>query len=482
MSSEHHSRIGRRTFAKGAIGAAIVGLHVTSGRWVAADPRPFAPDVLRIPRLDGTLSFDAATLDEYAQDFGQIISERPLAVLRPGSVRDVSRMLRFAARHDIRVVNRGRAHTTYGQSQHPAAIVFDLTTFDHLGEIEGHRITVGAGVRWTDVLNHTLGSGLVPPVMPDYIGQTVGGTLSVGGIGAMSFRSGAQIDHVVSLMAVTGSGRIVECSEHRERELFEMLLAGQGQVGVIVEATLELVPAPSTVRLYEIVAPDVASLLADVTQLMGDQRFDQMEAFVIPTGPGEWLHLLQAIAHHRDGPPDDAALLGGLSVPAEQVGVSDLSFAAWSNRVGELPKQPHPWIDLIVPMSHAQTFVSEAQAQIVPVVAGDRSSILLIPMRTSLLRRPLFARPVEDFAVGFDTLRALPAGTDPSSVLAFNRRLYDRARDLGGKEYPISAVDLTPDDWAAHYGEQWERLLAAKRRFDPRDVLASGPDVLGRFA
>ena len=52
----------------------------------------------------------------------------------------------------------------------------------------------------------------MPPVLPDYIGQTVGGTLSVGGIGAMSFRAGAQIDHVVELLAVTGEGRIVRCS------------------------------------------------------------------------------------------------------------------------------------------------------------------------------------------------------------------------------------------------------------------------------
>jgi FAD/FMN-containing dehydrogenase len=88
---------------------------------------------------------------------------------------------------------------------------------------------------------------------PDYIGQTVGGTLSVGGIGAMSFREGAQVDHVVSLRAVTGNGTIVNCSRLRHRELFEMLLAGQGQVGVIVEATLRLVAAPTDVRLYDLV-------------------------------------------------------------------------------------------------------------------------------------------------------------------------------------------------------------------------------------
>ena len=44
-------------------------------------------------------------------------------------------------------------------------------------------------------------------------------------------------------------------------------------------------------------------------------------------------------------------------------------------------------------------------------------------------------------------------------VLAFNRRLYDRCKQVGGSQYPISAIRLGPDDWAVHYGEQWDRLL-----------------------
>ena len=38
----------------------------------------------RVPRLDGTLLLDEATRRAYAQDFGQIVSEEPVAVLRPG--------------------------------------------------------------------------------------------------------------------------------------------------------------------------------------------------------------------------------------------------------------------------------------------------------------------------------------------------------------------------------------------------------------
>ena len=80
------------------------------------------------------------------------MSEQPDAVLRPGSVDDIARMLRFARRHGIRVVGRGAAHTTFGQSQHPASIVFDLTSLDTIGPIGDGCITVDAGCRWNAVL------------------------------------------------------------------------------------------------------------------------------------------------------------------------------------------------------------------------------------------------------------------------------------------------------------------------------------------
>ena len=261
-----------------------------------------------------------------------------------------------------------------------------------------------------------------------------------------------------------------------------MLLAGQGQVGVIVEATLRLVPAPSTVRLYDLIYPDLATLLADITTLMEDERFDQMESFVIPTGPGQWLYLLEAIGFHTDaGPPDDVALLTGLGHVPDQTIITDLDFLDWSSRVPtNLPTRPNPWCDLLVPMSDAATFLEEVQATIAPIVPGDAFNLLLIPIRSSRFTRPLFRTPDEELGIGFDPLRSLPPGTDVEPVLAFNRRLYDRCKELGGSQYPISAIRLDADDWKLHYGEQWHRLRDAKRRYDRDDTLASGPDVLGR--
>jgi FAD/FMN-containing dehydrogenase len=212
-----------------------------------------------------------------------------------------------------------------------------------------------------------------------------------------------------------------------------------------------------------------------------DRRFDQMEAFLLPTGPGQWGHLLEAVAYHGSGgPPDDARLLAGLGALPEHTVVTDRPFSAWANRIGDLPRQPHPWIDLVLPAAQIATFVAEVKQLLVPLAEGDSHPILLIPLSPGLGSAPLFRAPDAPVAFVFDILRSLPTGgSTVPAALRLNRRLYDRCRQLGGTHYPISAIALEPDDWVRHYGDQWSRLVAAKRRFDPDDVFGSGPDVLG---
>ena len=120
-----------------------------------------------------------------------------------------------------------------------------------------------------------------------------------------------------------------------------------------------------------------------------------------------------------------------------------------------------------VPFTAFPAFLDHVQRTIAPVVPGDAFQLLLIPARSSRFTRPLFRTADEELMIGFDPLRSLPPGTDVEPVLTYNRSLYDLCRELGGSQYPISAIRLDVDDWIAHYGEQWPRLQAAKRRYDP---------------
>lgn len=480
------SPISRRSALKALLGGAlVVGFHAATGTWVTAAQAAEPANFDKLPPLDGSLHLDEATRAEYGQDFGQIVFETPLAVLKPGSARDISRVIRFARRNGIRIVGRGKSHTAYGQSQLQAGVTIDMSALAEIHSISQDSITVDAGIRWHDLLKATLEQGLMPPVLPDYIGQTVGGTLSVGGIGGMTFRHGAQVDHVIELQVVTGEGQQLQCSAKHRRDLFEAALAGQGQVAVITQAVLRLVPAPSTVRLYDLFYPDLPALIGDINRLIDDRRFDQLEGWALPQPDGSWAYLLEAIAFHSSaGAPDDAALLAGLRHLPAATQAADMSFWEWSTRVPlNLPKQPHPWIDLVVPESAIAGFVGDVQATIKPLAPGDRFSILLIPMQPARFTRPLFRAPGERHAFGFGILRFSPFDTNViGQILDYNRMLFDKNRDLGGTHYPISAVRLAAEDWQRHYGPQWGALLAAKHRYDPANVLASGPDVLGPAA
>jgi cytokinin dehydrogenase len=459
----------------------VLGFSAAAGGWIteAQAQASLAPQFHPLPRLDGKVHLDEATLAEYARDFGDIVQERPLVVLKPGSVRDIGRMLRFAGRHGIRVVGRGRGHTVFGQSQVHSGIAIDLSTLSAVHRLDEHSIEVDAGIRWNALLKATLERGLMPPVLTDFIGQTVGGTLSVGGIGGTMYRQGAQVDHVLALKVATGEGRTVDCSPTQRRDLFEAVLAGQGQVGLIVRATLKLVPAPTRIRVFNLVYFGFPALAAEVQTLVADQRFDFMEAFGLRQPDGSWVYLLQAGANYTPPAlPDDAALLAGLNDAREFMSIEDLGFGEFAGRVPELPRQPHPWIDLILPVPGIEAFIAHVEQTLAPLEAEDRFNVLLIPMLTRHFTRPMFKAPASPLAFGFGILRSLPPGSAAvAQAVAYNRTLYDQCRSLGGTHYPISAVTLSRSDWEAHYGAQFAALAAAKRRYDPANVLTGGPDM-----
>ncbi len=462
-------------------GGGVLGFSVATASWVTAAQALAMPAAQyhSLPSLDGAVHLDEATRAEYARDFGQIVHETPLAVLKPGSVRDISRMLVFANRHGLRVVGRGRGHTVFGQSQVQGGIVIDISALGTAHHIEADRVQVDAGMRWNALLEATLKHGLMPPALTSYIGQTVGGTLSVGGVGGMTHRHGAQVDNVLALQVVTGQGRVIDCSPTRHADLFDAVLAGQGQVGVIVKATLKLVAAPTRIRVFNLVYFSVAAVTAEMQRLMTGQRFEFLEAFGVRQANGAWVYLLQA-GHYYSPPavPDDSTLLAGLNDARNFMSVDDTGFEAFANRVPELPVQPHPWIDLILPHPGIDAFVGMVEQTLKPLTVGDRFSILLLPMQTQRFTRPLFRAPKTEMAFGFGILRSLPPEKEAvMQALVYNRSLFDQCRDVAGTHYPISAVRLDRDDWVRHYGTQFAKLAAAKQRYDSGNVLTGGPNL-----
>lgn len=476
----------RRAFCRGLAGGAsglIVGFDPDTRSW-AAD-RTSGP-LIGLPRLDGALVHDAAVIDEVSQDNGRIVRRRPLAVLRPGSIDDIVRMVRYANTHRLRVAMRGQGHSSYGQAQVEAGVVIDSRPLRRVLRVSESEIDVEAGATWGEVLAATLPRRRTPPVLPDTQVITVGGTLSVGGTGNASHRFGAIVDHVHELEVVTGDGRRVVCSAQRERELFEMVLAGLGQCALIVRARLELVPAPSEVMLLDYDYAHVEEFLDDQRAVARDPRgLDHLGGRIIPApdGPPRLRLTAGTFAGTRTGASPSHALRGGSGAITQRVSYLDylhrtLPLIARGKASGSW-SWPSPSAMFFVADSDARAFITDALADPTTLEGTelfDGFAFLACPTR--LFTRPLLPFPREPLAFQAWIIRRAPAERVPAMLQA-NLRLAERVRGKGGHRYAgYGAVPFTPADWANHYGPAtWARLTAAKRAFDPANVLTPGPGM-----
>jgi len=228
-------------------------------------PDPVSPDSLKgvsrqqtnPPRWDGSgwdafvrdLSAAGVVVEDgkakrsvYITDGGGVAMGLPRGVLVARSSEDVAAALRAAQAHRVPVAVRGGGLTTEGECVSYGGLQLDMRGMSTVLAIDKETMTVRtqAGIYWHLLAEALRRHGLDYISAPLNLTSSVGGTLGVGGIDINSPRCGCSADQAVSLKVVTPTGEIVECNEEKEPELFERVLLGYGQFGVITEATLRI--------------------------------------------------------------------------------------------------------------------------------------------------------------------------------------------------------------------------------------------------
>ncbi|MGW7444656.1 FAD-binding protein [Kitasatospora sp. NPDC054795] len=504
MSRSGLSRRALLTSAGAGAVTAVIGWNTATAAWAteadADTGTDTGADIARLPALDGTVTLRGEGLERFSGDFGHLVTAAPRAVLRPGSVRDVQQLVAFARRHRIPVAVNGQSgdlaqlgeaglesHSSYGQANPRGGVAIDARGLSKVVSVRPGRAVVEAGATWAQVTEAGLAAGWVPPVLTDYLHLSVGGTLSVGGIGGGVQRHGMQVDNVLELDVVTGTGELVTASPTRNRELFEAVLAGGGQVGVIVRVTLALVPVPERAHVFSLYYDDLDAYLADQEKVLARRRFDFQVGDVVRSADGSrWRYKAELVAFADAGQAvDRAALLAGLApVDTEVVEQSWREYAyrvdGFSGylRAAGFWALPKPWLSVFLPASTARAFMARA-AEVLTAADLGAGLLLFYPYLRSKVKAPLAVLPGrEEVGWHFDLLAFPGPGSDTAAMLERNRLLYDLAVELGGKRYLIGAVPgMTRADWQRHYGGLWERVVAAKRRWDPAGILTPGQGI-----
>ena len=194
--------------------------------------------------LDVDLSESIAARGAYATDAGGTAYGLPHGVVIARSGEQIANLLKAAQRFRVPVTVRGGGLTTEGESVAFGGVLLDMTGMSRVISIDPAALTVRtqAGIFWHSLAEELRRENLDYLSAPLNLTSSVGGTLGVGGIDVNSPRLGCSADQAIALQVVTPTGEIVECSDTNNADLFERVILGYGQFGVITEATLKVRP------------------------------------------------------------------------------------------------------------------------------------------------------------------------------------------------------------------------------------------------
>jgi len=210
-------------------------------RWNGAGWQEF---VVALRAAGVELAEGAAACGVYATDAGGTAYGMPHGVVVARSAAQVATLLKAAQAHGVPVTVRGGGLTTEGESVAFGGVLLDMSGMSRVLAIDAERLTVRteAGIFWHSLAEELRRENLDYLSAPLNLTSSVGGTLGVGGIDVNSARLGCSADQALSLQVVTPTGEVVECSDSENPELFQRVILGYGQFGVITEATLRVRP------------------------------------------------------------------------------------------------------------------------------------------------------------------------------------------------------------------------------------------------
>ncbi|MEW6335053.1 MAG: FAD-binding oxidoreductase, partial [Thermodesulfobacteriota bacterium] len=179
----------------------------------------------------------------------------PRAVVSPGSVEEISKLLAHAGSEGLAVVPRGNGtKMAAGGIPRKLDLVLSMLRLDRITEhdVPNLSLSVEAGVTLASVQKTLAGTGRGSflPLDPPYTDKaTIGGIIATNGSGPRRYLYNTARDLLLGLKAVTPGGDIVAFGGKTVKnvsgyDMTKLMIGSWGALGVITEITTKLLPLP----------------------------------------------------------------------------------------------------------------------------------------------------------------------------------------------------------------------------------------------
>jgi FAD binding domain/Berberine and berberine like len=427
----------------------------------------------------GEPGYDAARTIDNA-----MIDRRPALIARCAGLADVVTAVRFGRTHGVPVSVRGGGHNVAGNAVCDGGLMIDLSPMKGV-RVDPIARTVRAepGLTWGEFDSETQAFGLA----------TTGGVISTtgiagltlgGGVGWLNGRFGLACDSLISADVVTAEAEFLRASERENEDLFWGLRGGGGNFGIVTSFEYRLHPlgpvlagpvfhpaarAREVLRFYrEFTAGEPDELTTYAGLLTGPDGTPLVGIVVCYSGPLEQGEKLVEPVR-KFGPPV-ADHIGPMPYRAAQQ-MFDAAFPHgrynyWKSSLA--PQLDDALIEVVV----------EQMAR----VPSPYSAVMLEHYHGAYSRPRPSDTAYRHRAATYDVviIANWPERADTERNVAWTRDLFRAVQAClpgGGVYVNFLDGDEGTERIRAAYGDNYDRLVALKRKYDPTNFFRMNQNI-----
>jgi FAD/FMN-containing dehydrogenase len=421
-----------------------------------------------------------------------MIDRRPAVAVRCAGAADVRNAIQFAREKDLALAVRGGGHNIAGNAVCDGGLQIDLSLMKSVRIDPGRRIArVEPGVTLGEFDREAQAFGLATPLGINSTTGVAGLTLG-GGFGWLSRAYGLSIDNLRSADVVTAAGELVTASESENADLFWGLRGGGGNFGVVTSFEFDLHPIGPTVLAGLVIHPleaakDVLRFKREFVAKAPDNFvcwFVLRQAPPLPFLPPEWHGKeILALAMCYAG---DIAEGERIAKPLREFGkpiadiVGPMPYTAWQTVLDPLltPGSRNYW------KSHDFAALSDGLSDVLIDYARripDPQTEIACAQLGGAVGRVARTATAYNHRDGQYVMNVHGRWDDPAkdeACIAWARDLWKAAAPFAtGSVYVNFLTQEEGGRVREAYGENYERLVALKNKYDPKNVFGVNQNI-----
>lgn len=336
--------------------------------------------------------------EKYLSDTLGRLKGEAAALVFPQSTEEVSKILKYAYKHDIPVTPRGAGTNLVGSTVPvDGGIILDFSHMDKVLELDENTmtITVQPGLLLQDLQKYVEERGLFYPPDPGEKASSIGGNISTNAGGMRAVKYGVTRDYVRGLEVVTADGSVLTAGGKNVKDasglsLKNLYIGSEGTLAVITKCILKLIPKPETSLSVLVPYPDLKTGIRSVLSVLranaNPTAVEFMERKVVKLGedflgvkypyPEAGSYILLTFDGHATEVRENAERIRKLALDGGALAYLPLTDTAQNNPSNDIPSAADIWkvrgalvkaveafseqepVDIVVPIDKTAEFIS----------------------------------------------------------------------------------------------------------------------------